>query len=106
MIEVHVLAEDGPLIDALVIYSNLVVGNVVVHDHLTRTHGAYLSNLLRNEPAYMNNANDLIQLNNAEEHNIDDSALNEVHANAVDGKRCHIAYPILNDTDMMRSEVT
>src|SRR5215203_6135424 len=50
-IEIHVLPKNGSAVDALVINRDFVIRNIVIDDHLSRTHHNHLPDLLRIEPA-------------------------------------------------------
>src|SRR5688572_23198675 len=105
MIEIHVLAEDGFFIDALVVNGDFVVGDVVVNDHLAGTHDDHLAHFLRIQPAHMDVGHDLAGINDVEEDDVVDPRLHVVHALPENARGLEIPQPVLDDADVMRGEV-
>jgi hypothetical protein len=100
-----VLAEDRLAIDALVADRDLVVGHIVVHDHLSRSDHDHLADLLRIEPAHVDAGHHLVRIHDVEEDDVVNPVLDVRHAEPRHGLRFGIAEPVLNDADIVWREI-
>src|SRR4051812_21355038 len=105
IIEIHVLAEDRLLVYSLVVERDFIIGDVIINDHFARPNDNHLSHLLRIEPAYVNIGDDLRRIFQVQKYHIIDPILHVGHTLARDRNWFRISKPILDDADVMRSEV-
>src|SRR6516165_175032 len=104
-IEIHVLAENCPSIDALVINGYLVFSDVVIDDHFPGTDYNHFSDLLRVEPTNVDVGNDLSRILQIKKNNIIDSILHIGHALSGNRDRFWVSKPILDDADVMGRKI-
>src|SRR6266700_6685490 len=105
IIEVHVLAQDGPTIDSFIVDEDLILCDIVINHHFARPDNDHLAHLLRVQPAHVNVCDDLSRILKAKEDNVIDPFLHVSHALTSDGDRLWVAKPILNDADIVGGEV-
>ena len=104
-IEVHVLTKNGAAINSFVVNDELVLGDVIINHHLARAYDNHLAHLLRVQPTDVNVCDDLARIFEIKENNVVDPFLHVSHALAANGDRLWVAKPILNDADIVGSEV-
>src|SRR5947207_12716368 len=105
IIEVHVLSQDGATIDSFIVDEDLVLGDIVINHHFARPNNDHPTHLLWVQPANMNVCDDLPGIFEIKENNVVDPFLHVSHALAANGDRLWVAQPILNDADIVGSEV-
>src|SRR5580765_2449213 len=105
MIKIHVLTQDRFFVYSLVVNRDFIVSDVVINNHLARADDNHFAHLLRVEPTHVNIGNYLGWILQVQEYDVVNSILHIGHALARYRNGFRITEPILNDADVMRSEI-